>query len=205
MAASDSDISICSEALILLGASAISSFSEGTPAATACSALYPGLRDTLVSKHPWSWSLKKTQSFRLSTDPTNEWKYAYQLPADMLSGAIAVFTSGGDNAQSVNYGWEIYEDKLYTNFDTIYLDYQFSVAEAKMPRYFVKLLVTALASDLAIVVTDQASKADYFRNLAYGTPGENGRGGLFRESVNIDSRGQINKSFDDFTLIEVRY
>jgi len=182
MAASDSDISICSEALILLGASAISSFSEGTPAATACSALYPGLRDTLISKHPWSWSLKKTQSFRISTDPTNEWKYAYQLPADMLSGAIAVFDSGGDNARSINYGWEIYEDK-----------------------HFVKLLVTALASDLAIVVTDQASKADYFRNLAYGTPGENGRGGLFRESVNIDSRGQINKSFDDFTLIEVRY
>jgi len=205
MAASDSDISICSEALILLGASAISSFTEGTPAATACSALYPGVRDTLLARYMWSWSLKKTQIFRLSTDPTNEWKYAYQLPADVLSGAIALFDNGGNNAQAVNYGWEVYEDKIFTNLETVYIDYQYSVPEAKMPTYFVKLLRTALASELAIVVTDQVSKADYFRNLAYGTPGENGRGGLFREATNIDSRGQVTKGFDDFTLIEVRY
>ena len=205
MAASDTDISICSEALILLGASAISSFSEGTPSATACSALYAGVRDNLFAKYPWSWSIKKTQINRLVDAPTNEWKYAYQLPSDMLSGVMAVFNSGGDAARPINEGWEIYEDKLYTNLTTVYIDYQFPLTEAKMPTYFVKLLRTALASELAIIVTDQISKADYFRALAHGTPGENGRGGMFREAVNIDSRGQLNKSIDDFTLVEVRY
>lgn len=41
MAAGDTDVSICSDALVMLGASVISSFDEGTPAATACSVYIP--------------------------------------------------------------------------------------------------------------------------------------------------------------------
>lgn len=205
MATSDTDVSICSEALILLGAAPISSLSDGSPSATACAALYAGLRDNLITSYIWSWSLKKVQLSRLASAPLNEWKYSYQLPSAMLSGVIAVFDSSGDNARPINYGWEVYEDKLFTNFEAVYIDYQASITEAKMPNYFVRLLRTALASELAIIVTDQISKADYFRALAYGTPGENGRGGLFRDAVNIDSRGQLSKAIEDFTLIEVRY
>jgi hypothetical protein len=40
MAAGDTDLSICSDALILMGASPLSSFTEGTDAAQACSRLY---------------------------------------------------------------------------------------------------------------------------------------------------------------------
>ena len=95
MAVGDSSVSICSDALILLGASPISSFTEGTDAALACDRLYPDLRDSIISNYMWTWSLKKTQIARLAEAPTNEWKYAYQLPGDMLSGVIALFTSSG--------------------------------------------------------------------------------------------------------------
>jgi len=204
MATGDTDISICSDALILLGASTISSFSEGTPAATACSRLYPDLRDSMISQYPWSWSLHKVKLARLSTDPINEWKYAYQLPGNILTGVIAVFDSASDAARPINSGWEVYGDKIYTNLETVYIDYQDTVAEASMPVYFVRLLRTALAAELAIIITDQASKAEFFRAQAFGSPGENNRGGLFREAVNIDSRGNPNKVIDDFSLIQVR-
>ena len=45
MASGDTDISICSDALILLGAAPISSFADGTDIAQACERLYPDLRD----------------------------------------------------------------------------------------------------------------------------------------------------------------
>lgn len=204
MAAGDTDVSICSDALVMLGAGVISSFAEGTPSATACSRLYPDLRDTLLSRYPWSWSTKKVQVLRLSAPPINEWKYAYQLPGNMLSGSLAVFDSASDSAHSLNYGWEIYGSRLLTNLETVYIDYQESVSESLMPPYFVRLLRTAMASELALIITDQAQKADYFRQLAFGSPGENGRGGLFRESVNIDSRGQLTKTIDDHSLVQVR-
>lgn len=204
MAAGDTDVSICSDALVMLGAGVISSFSEGTPSATACSRLYPDLRDTLLSRYPWSWSTKKVQVLRLSALPINEWKYAYQLPGNMLSGSLAVFDSASDAARPLNYGWEIYGSRLLTNLETVYIDYQESVSESLMPPYFVRLLRTAMASELALIITDQAQKADYFRQLAFGSPGENGRGGMFRESVNIDSRGQLTKTIDDHSLVQVR-
>lgn len=204
MAVGDTDLSICSDALILLGASPISSFTEGTDAAQACDRLYPDLRDTMLSTYVWSWTLKKSQIARLSTDPINEWEYAYQLPGDMLSGVLAVFESNSTSERSRRYGWEVYGDQLYTNMETVYIDYQASVVETKMPNYFVRLLRTALAGELAIVVTDQAAKADYFKVQAFGSPVENGRGGLMREAMNIDARGQSTQIVEDYSLIEVR-
>ncbi len=204
MAAGDTDLSICSDALILLGAAPLSSFTEGTDAAQACDRLYPDLRDSLLSRYPFSWSYIKVQLGRLSTTPINEFKYAYGLPGNMLSGVQAVFETSSTNQRPINDGWEIYGQELYTNLESVYIDYQESVDESKMPHYFVQLLRTSLASELAITITDQSTKADYFRTLAFGTPGENGRGGLFREAVNIDSRGRLPQIIEDYALIAVR-
>ena len=149
MAAGDTSLSICSDALILLGAAPISSFTEGSDGAQACDRLYPDLRDN-------------------------------------------------------KYGWDIYGDQLFTNFDTVYIDYQSTVPEAKMPVYFVRLLRTALAAELGFVITDQLAKSDYFRSLAFGSPADANRGGLMRESINIDSRGKLPQVIEDYSLINVR-
>ena len=204
MATGDTDLSICSDALILLGAAPISSFTDGTDIAQACKSLYPDLRNSLIARYPWSWSYKKAQINRLATAPTNEWLYAYQLPGDILSGVRALFSSSGSNEQPLRYGWEIYGDQVYTNLETVYIDYQTAVLEEKMPHYFVHLLRTALSAELAMIVTDQVSKTDYFRSVAFGSTSEQGRGGLFREAMNIDSRGNPPQVIEDYSLIDVR-
>lgn len=204
MAAGDTDLSICSDALIMLGASPISSFTEGTDAAQACDRLYPDLRDSLIARYPWSWSYKKAQLSRLTTVPTNEWLYAYQLPGDILSGVRALFASSGTNEEPLRYGWEVYGDQVYTNLTSVYIDYQTTVTESKMPNYFVHFIRTAMAAELAMVITDQISKSDYYRGLAFGSPGEQGRGGLFREAMNIDSRGNPPQIIEDYSLIDVK-
>jgi hypothetical protein len=62
-----------------------------------------------------------------------------------------------------------------------------------------------MAAELGLVITDQASKADYFRSIAYGSPADSGRGGLMREAMNIDSRGKPPHIIEDYSLIDVRY
>jgi hypothetical protein len=61
-----------------------------------------------------------------------------------------------------------------------------------------------MAAELSVVITDQIAKADYYRAVAYGTPGENGRGGLMRQAMNIDSRGRLSPVIEDYSLIDVR-
>ena len=47
MAAGDTDVKVCNKALLLLGAEAITSFSDGSPAAQACDTIYKVVKNYL--------------------------------------------------------------------------------------------------------------------------------------------------------------
>jgi len=204
MASGDTKLSICSDALIMLGASPLSSFSEGTDAAQICDRLYDDLKESLVASYPWSWSFTKVQLARLTETPANEWKYAYSLPGNAIAGIRALFNSASVGTQPLQYGWEIVGDQVYTNEETVYVDYQFTPNESALPSYFVQLLKYAMAAEIAETVTDQLTKAEYFERKAYGTPQENRRGGYFRVAANIDGANNSVEAFQDFTLTFVR-
>lgn len=205
MASGDTKLSICSDALILLGASPLSSFSDGTDAAQICDRLYDDLKDSLIASYPWSWSYKKVQLARLTSTPATEWKYQYQLPGDGLAGVKAVFTSNSAGARPTPHGWEIHDTHLDTNEEQIWIDYQYSPNESVLPTYFVQLLKYAMAAEIAETVTDQITKAQYWEGKTYGAPQENRRGGYFRTAMNIDSGSKQIEAIEDYTLISVRY
>ena len=204
MASGDTKLSICSDALIMLGAKPLSSFSEGTDAAQICDRLYDDIRDSTIGMHPWTFSFKKTQLARTTTTPVNEFKYEYQLPGDRLNNVRAVFTSGTSGARPTQYGWEVMGDKLLSSEEEIYVDYQYPTPEAELPTYFIQLLKYMMAWNIAETVTDQITKADYFKTQAVGTPSENMRGGFFRVATSIDSQNRQTEAIEDYSLISVR-
>lgn len=202
MASGDTKLTICSDALISIGAAPISSFSESGDAVTVADRLYDDVRDQLLMQYPWSWSIKKSILARLVSTPTTEWKYKYQLPGDILGVPHAVFLSSQAGARPVRE-WEIYGTELYCDYESVWIDYQYRVSESLFPEYFVRLLRAALAAEFAIPVTDSTGKADYWHRKAFGTPDENLRGGLMRVAMNIDG-GRPPQSFEDFPLVAVR-
>jgi hypothetical protein len=204
MAAGDTGISICSDALIMLGAKPISSFNDGTDESNTCDRLYSDVRDMTLSMYPWSFAYKKVKLSQLITTPTTEWKYEYQLPGDRLGNPRAVFTSNNVYARPIKE-WEIIGDKLMTNETTIYIDYPYQTPEFAMPQYFVQLLKYMMAWHLSYPITEQQDKTAYWQGVAIGSPSENGRGGYFRQAMNMDSFGQPSQVIDDFSLIAVRY
>lgn len=203
MAGGNSALSICSDALLMLGAKPISSFTEGTDEASVCDRLYPDIRDQALMVYPWSFSFKKTQLARLVTTPTNEYKYEYQMPADRLGAPRAVYNSAGTRDIPIT-AYRIMGSKLLTNEEVIYVDYQYSVPESEMPVWFIQLLKYLTAAHIAYPITDQLDKADYWRVTAVGTPGENNRGGYMRTAMNIDGMNQPVNSIKDFSLTLVR-
>lgn len=204
MAAGDTGVKICSDALILLGAEAISSFNDGTDRSNACDRLYHGVRDMALMMYPWSFAYKKVQLARLVTTPNTEWTYEYQLPGDRLGNPRAVYTTSQPYAR-VFKDWEIQGDKLLTNEKTIYIDYPYSTPEYAMPQYFIQFLRYAMAWHLAYPITEQQDKTVYWQGVAVGAPSENGRGGFFRQAMLMDSQGNPPAVIEDFSLVDVRY
>lgn len=204
MAAGDTGVSICSDALILLGAKPISSFNDGTDESNTCDRLYPDIRDMTLSMYHWSFAFKKMQLARLITTPVNEWRYEYQLPGDRLGNPRAAYTTTGVGARPFKE-WEISGDKLFCNEETIVIDYPYQTPEFAMPQYFVQLLKYMLAWHLAMPITEVENKAVYWQGVAVGAPGENGRGGYFRQAMNIDGQGNPPNVIEDYELVAVRF
>ena len=118
----------------MLGASPLSSFSDGSDAAQICDRIYDDLRDSVMLTYPWSFTLKKSQLARSVDTPISEWSYQYPLPADLIgSGPRALFTDSSAGSRPVNHGWEIYERNGLTDYSTVYIDYQFRPSEDVIP------------------------------------------------------------------------
>ena len=203
MASGDTALGICSDALLMIGAKAISSFTEGTDAANICDSLFNDVKKQSLMQYPWTFSFKKVQIARLATTPATEYTYEYQLPSDRIGPPRQVFIANTAGQRPIN-AYRILQDKLLTNETTVYVDYQYDVEPFEMPTYFVQFLKYLMAWHLSLPITDQTDKAAYWQSVAVGTPGENGRGGYFRTAISIDGQTQPNNYIDDYSLIEVR-
>ena len=209
MAAGDTDVSIVNKGLLLLGAEAISSFSDGTPAGTAASTIYTEVKFTTLGMYPWSFTIAKTQLTRDSNTPQNEWTYQDLLPNDMLLGVPRAVRTSSAAGAALFKNWEIAQSAaggavLMTDATEVHIDYQKAVSEGNMPTYFVQLMAYQMAWHLAEVITDQTQKSEYWRSVALGTAAEGLRGGYFRQAANIDAGGQTPSVVGDYLLTDVR-
>lgn len=203
MSAANTDISILSSALNLLGESSIDTLEGDTDAQRVCAQLYPVRKRSLISEYEWSFSKKKVKLARLVLMPISGWRYQFAMPTDRVGDVFALYQSAGVSSRVVT-DYAMQSGNLLSNATELWLDYQFDTHENELPPYFVMLLTYALASDLAMPITEQASLADYWHVRAFGSPSENNRGGYFRTAVGIDSRGRPSSFIVADDLIEVR-
>lgn len=195
-------IDICNRSLIRLGAETITGFDDGDKG-TTCSVIYNALRDALLVMRAWRFTMQKVQLSRLVAAPENEWTYAFQLPTDMLAGPRAVFDSDDVGAQPFTE-FEIFGDKLFADATEIYVDYQVTVTESKMPPWFAELLVLAMCAAIGPNITDNKGIAAEYHARAYGPPSDNMRGGWFAICAGIDAAHNPPNVIEDDSLIVTR-
>lgn len=204
MAAGDTSLSTVNNAIRLLGADTITSFSDGSKKSSIADGIYKFVKNHTLSMYPWKFALKKVELARDSATPNNEWTYQYSMPSDSISGLPnAVFFSGEVGARS-ELRFDVYEKKILTDSETVFVDYVYDVQEDSMPSYFITLLVYQAAWHLAEPLTDQTTKADYWKKTALGNPIDQGRGGYFRVATQIDAQGQPPNVITDYVLTNMR-
>lgn len=181
-----SAVSICSNALILLGDNPISSFQDPGAGAQTASNLYESSYINLLSMHRWRFATKKARLSRLTSSPLNEWQYQFQIPSDNVA-IITVYP---------NTDYELYEDKLYANSSSIEIDYIYRVNESQLPLWFAKTMEFYLAMQFAIPVTGNSTRLGEMEQLWTQQ---------LKSSKNIDSTIRPNAGVFDSPFTSIRW
>lgn len=203
--ATATDISLCSTALVALGAKAISSFTDGTDRSKLCGTLYPIVKNDILSRYDWKFTIKKKQLSRLTESPVSQWTYKFQIPSDALTGApIALFTTSQAGAPPL-LRFEVKAEGIYCDETALFMDYQVNnTDEANWPPYFQNLIVQAMRAALCWPVTRQSTETQRLEQVVYGTPQEAGMGGLVRACRIRNSRENPPIPIVDFPLLTAR-
>lgn len=147
-------LSICSNALILIGDSPITSFTGPGAGAQAANALWTDTYRASLAEHAWTFAREEVYLSRLSATPDNKtgYQYAFQTPP----GYIRLWAQ-------MPYGtYKLVGPLLYSNFDSILARYIYEVDVDRLPSHFIKALEYRLASDFAMPVTQNITNAEFY-------------------------------------------
>lgn len=185
-----SPVALCSRALMKIGAKPIQSFYDDTVEAEFAVALFTPTRDALLSAYPWRFAVTQTTLPRLNDAPLADYTYAYQLPNDCLR-----VLSVGNQGSSRGVVFRRVGNALHTDADHLTLDYIFRPDDETAPPYFEQALMTRLAAEFCLPITESASRADMLYRLAASE---------FEAAKRIDAQQDTPRALDDFTLIDTR-
>ena len=184
------DIGLCARALVRVGAHPITSFADGTTEAEIAGLLYAPIRDAILSSHPWSFATGQVVLTRLSISPVADYQYAYQLPNDFLR---AISAGIGGRGRGINY--RITGNQLHTDASDILLTYIYRPDETAFPPYFDGLLMTRLAAEFCLPLTENVSRSEALARQAEQE---------FTRARQIDSQQDSPNRLENFTLIDAR-
>ncbi|KAA5605412.1 hypothetical protein F1188_10940 [Roseospira marina] len=185
-----SAVALCSRALIAIGAGPLTSLDDGTAEAQVAGALYPGVRDALLSAHPWTFATAQTALARLSEVPAADFAHAYRLPGNHLRTLSA---GAGGSGRGLVYRQA--EARLWTDAPAVTLTYIFRPDESAFPAPFVEALAARLAAAFCLPLTESTSRAQLLHQLAEDA---------VRAARLIDSQQDTPPALAHFPLVEVR-
>ncbi len=199
------DIQICSNALVRLGAQAIQSFDEGTDIATTCGTVYSMKKEFMLAAYPWRFTKKYAQLSRLTAAPTAQWTYQFNLPADRITAGLpTVYTDERTYAIPIQ-DYTIIGNVLMSHQPKLWVEYQATVDEALWAPYFVELMTYVMMDELCFNVTDNSSLKQQINLETYGPPSGGGVGGIYGKAMNLDSRDNPTTQVLDSVLLEARF
>ena len=141
----DTDIDVCSRALILIGAEPITSFADGTNEALVASNMYEDIARSALVNTRWRFATNQAVLNRLTAPPTGRYDAAYPLPNGWLM--THVVTVNDTPIEYQTYGDKLFCDEPATS--ELVLDYTYRALEIDWPSYFTVAVEYELAAVFA--------------------------------------------------------
>lgn len=154
-------VSICSNALLMLGAQTINDFNEPLDRAKLASNLYPTIRDDLLRTHPWNCTIKRVLLAPDATPPAFGYANQFELPADFLR--VLEVGQAGIQIDYLVEGRSILADATSVQLRYVYLNEVENTWDANL----VALLTLGMAAAMAYPITQSAAlQASFEQKLA---------------------------------------
>jgi len=154
-------VDCCNSALQRVGATTITSLSDNSPEARACSVAYESNRRDELRKHPWNFAIKRAVLAPDTTAPAFDYTYAFTFPSDCVR-LLRPATPGLD--------WQIEGGKILTNdSDTLYIRYVADITDpTQWDGSFYNVVAGALAVDICERLTQSNTKKQFLMQLYEG-------------------------------------
>ena len=208
-----SAVSICSNALILLGDAPIDSFDDDAKRAQVVSNLYTTVRKAVLRDYPWGCCTKRVVLSPDVDQPAFDYGYQFSLPGDCIrilsiDTTSSIGLGGGSAAGAGAYygaarrGWDLNDyavegKKILANRGVVYLRYVFdNLIESTWDDLLVNAMTLAMAMRACYAITASTS---LYQMLAqdYAQALKRARGADSQEGPAI--------TLGDFPLLSSRY
>lgn len=186
------DVEICSNALLLLGAAPIASLSENTPAGRICANTYALAKLDILRRHPWNCCVKRVVLAPEVSQPPFDWKYQFARPSNWLR-TLQV----GYRGQQIDYAME--GVRIMANVNVLPLLYVANVTEGEWDSLLTHVMVKRMEMDLAYPITKSASLRDSLKQEFYA------KGvGVLAQAKTIDGQENPPEDWNDSPFITAR-
>lgn len=187
----NSALDVASNALFLMGADSISSFTASTAEAKVANALYEDIVQSSFASHRWRFATRQATLTRLDTKPTGRWDAAYHIPS-------SVITVTAVTVDELPIKYDVYQNKIHcdaVSSDTVVMDYVDRSSESDWPSYFTTAVEFQLAATFAITIARDASLSQLLEQKANM---------LFTKARQIDSQQQTTRKLNTSRFITQR-
>lgn len=153
-----SAVSICSNALVMLGAKPINDLDQATDQARICKNVYDSVRDNVLRAHTWNCATRRVQLAPLAAKPDFDFTHQFQLPGDWLR-TVQV----GEKGAPIPYRTE--GQRLLADVTLLPLVYIWRNKDvASWSANLIHVMELAMAAKIAYAVTSSASVRDSQRD-----------------------------------------
>lgn len=184
-----SEVQICSNALLLLGADTINSFDDETDRALLVSNLWPNALEAILRSHPWNCAIKRLALAPDADAPDFDYAAQFTLPGDCLR----VLSCGLKGEQQA---YELEGRKVLCDDSVLYLRY--IRMNDDIPSWDALLVQAAeayMAMTCAYPITKSASMVEAMTGLWDLK---------LRQARNIDGQENPPEEVGDFPLLAAR-
>lgn len=183
-------VSICSNALLMLGDTPISSFDDGTDRSRLAANTWETARDYVLRSHPWNCATRRIILAPDATPPAFGFNYQFQLPADWLRTL-----SVGEEGDRPRYRTE--GRKILFDESALKLVY---VWRNEVPATWDSLLIHAMTLVMRAIFSYPITQSGGVEQLVESTLQP-----ILRQARAVDGQDDPPEALDDSPLMQARF
>lgn len=184
-----SAVSICSNALLLLGDKPIDSFDVNNDRTRLVANLYTMKRDRVLRSHPWNCATKRVVLSPDTETPAFGWSYQFQLPGDWLR-TLSIGNDGAEDDYAIE-GRAVLMDTNVCRLRYIFRNEVEATWDALLIEAMTQVMVAALTYPITKSTTKQATEEEIVKRV-------------LKEARAIDGQEAPPETLGDFPLLANR-